>query len=129
MASAFCKKRCGYLRSYVRPFYADNISAGPDEVRRCWIPIITARSERITQIGVFQTFGNNRVVHHVTMHLPMATSLYIDSGAHAFMNISPRKASPVVIMAHMIRASLLATATVTSLAGFRARSATIQSLR
>jgi hypothetical protein len=45
----------------------------------------------------------------------------------AFANISARKISPVLIIAQMIRASLLASATVTRRAGFFARSALIQS--
>ena len=46
---------------------------------------------------------------------------------YAFANISARKISPVLIIAQMIRASLLASATVTRRAGFFARSALIQS--
>jgi hypothetical protein len=46
---------------------------------------------------------------------------------YAFANISARKISPVLIIAQMIRASLLASATVTRRAGFFARSAVIQS--
>src|SRR4029077_11195693 len=42
-------------------------------------------------------------------------------------NISARKISPVLIIAQMIRASLLASATATRRAGFFARSALIQS--
>jgi pimeloyl-ACP methyl ester carboxylesterase len=42
---------------------------------------------------------------------------------YAFANISARKISPVLIIAQMIRASLLASATVTRRAGFFARSA------
>ncbi|MFK3968912.1 IS110 family transposase [Ensifer adhaerens] len=45
----------------------------------------------------------------------------------AFANFSERKLSPVFLTAQMIRASLFASATVTSLAGFLARSPTIQS--
>jgi hypothetical protein len=37
---------------------------------------------------------------------------------YAFANISARKISPVLIIAQMIRASLLASATVTRRAGF-----------
>src|SRR6202043_1527320 len=46
---------------------------------------------------------------------------------YAFANISARKISPVLIIAQMIRASLLASATVTRRAGFFARSALIHS--
>jgi hypothetical protein len=46
---------------------------------------------------------------------------------YAFANISVRKLSPVFIIAQRIRASLLASATVTSRAGFFASSLTIQS--
>jgi hypothetical protein len=46
---------------------------------------------------------------------------------YAFTNISARKISPVLIIAKIIRASLLASATVTRRAGFFARSALIQS--
>jgi hypothetical protein len=47
--------------------------------------------------------------------------------ARARSKVSVRNASPVVMTADMIRASLLARATVTSLAGLRARRATSQS--
>ena len=46
---------------------------------------------------------------------------------YAFANISVRKHSPVFIIAQRIRASLFASATVTSRAGFFASSPTIQS--
>jgi len=46
---------------------------------------------------------------------------------YAFANISVRKHSPVFIIAQRIRATLLAMATVTSLAGFFASRPTIQS--
>src|ERR1700730_4029119 len=46
---------------------------------------------------------------------------------YAFANILARKISPVLIIAQMIRASLLASATETRRAGFFARSALIQS--
>jgi hypothetical protein len=45
----------------------------------------------------------------------------------AFANASDRKVSPVFIMAHMIRASLFASATVTRRPGLLARSLTIHS--
>jgi hypothetical protein len=48
---------------------------------------------------------------------------------YAFANISAWKISPVLIIAQMIRASLLAIATVTRRASFFARSALIQSAR
>jgi hypothetical protein len=82
MASVFCsEKRFGYLRSYVRPLVADKMSAGPDEVRQTWIPIITARLMRLTQYGLFQAFGHNRVVHHfyalTNLNIMWPTDLFI----------------------------------------------------
>jgi hypothetical protein len=49
------------------------------------------------------------------------------SAAHPRSNVAMRKASPVAIIAETIRASLLASATLTSRAGLFARSPTRQS--
>ena len=51
------------------------MSAGPDEVRQAWIPIITTRLMRITQRGLFQSFGHNRIVHHFDALTNLKTSL------------------------------------------------------
>ncbi|MGY2891059.1 hypothetical protein ACVIHI_008173 [Bradyrhizobium sp. USDA 4524] len=65
------------------------------------------------------------------LHLPSLELFDLDAAgetdAQDFANISVRKHSPVLIIAQMIRASLLARATVTSRAGFFANSPTIQS--
>jgi hypothetical protein len=90
-----------------------------------------------TSCGVSFVLDSCRVVHHVFFALAKLELLKFLSGcpacdgqfSHAFVNISMRKHSPVFMIAQMIRASLLASATVTGRAGLRASSAASQSRR
>src|SRR3984893_7392924 len=88
----------------------------------------------MTTGGLFLVFGGDRVVHHVSLRLPNSnqvsfvnTPCGVERLPYAFANISVRKLSPVFIVAQRIRASLLASATVTSRGAFFASSLTIQS--
>src|SRR5664279_3483506 len=135
----FRSERFGRLRSYVRPIGAELFSAGPNEVRRPE-PLSSSRALRsflvagcswcsvttvsfITSVCACQT--RTQTVETFLRSLLVMTGVL----GYAFANISARKLSPVFIIAQRIRASLLASATVTSRAGFFARRATIQSRR
>lgn len=125
-------ERFGRLRSYVRPVGAEHMSAGPDEVRRPRFPSRMRASCSHDWSGYSWSPVATVVVHHVICACQTRTQkpsvLEIAIGSYcAFANNSDRKPSPVLIMPQTIRASLLAMATVTSLAGFLARRATIQS--
>ena len=85
----------------------------------------------MSRYGVFFVVYCDRVVHHVKFR-PRQTRRsrrlrLHQRRSHARSKVSVRNVSPVIMTAHTIRASLLASATVTSLAGLRARRATIQS--
>src|SRR3984893_16142381 len=81
----------------------------------------------MTTGGLFLVFGGDRVVHHVSLRSFVNPPCGEERLPYAFANISVRKLSPVFIIAQRIRASLLASATVTSRAGFFASRPTIQS--
>ena len=122
------------LRSYVRPVGAENESAGPDEVRRRRLLSKERALTLMTCKAEYPTSSvSTRLVHHINRACQTLTRrAYLRvvnsyEGLYAFANASIRKDSPVVMIAHVIWASLLASATVTSLAGLRARSATTQS--
>ena len=116
------------LRSYVRPVGAEKESAGPDEVRRRRLLSKERALTLMTCKAEYPTSSvSTRLVHHINRACQTLTRrAYLRvvnsyEGLYAFANASIRKDSPVVMIAHVIRASLLASATVTSLAGLRAR--------
>lgn len=100
-------------------FSADHISAGPDEVRQPRGHIKDASFEAHTTGRVFLVFGGDRCLSSCLSCTYQAynSSMRL-SDTQSLANISVRKHSPVFIIAQMIRASLLARATVTSRAGF-----------
>jgi hypothetical protein len=60
MASTiFCVERFGRLRSYVRPFDAEHVSAGPDEVRRPGTLSIHRAFRSCFGGGLFLVFGGD----------------------------------------------------------------------
>lgn len=72
--------------------------------------------------------GRREMIQLAWRFLPFgATRAAVRHSVRGLANISVRKHSPVFIIAQVIRASLLAGATVTSRAGFFAKSPTIQS--
>jgi hypothetical protein len=139
LASTFFRaERLGRLRSYVRPGGAAHMSAGPDEVRRPESLSDWRASSSCLTTGCF--WSSVATVSFVAFQCTCQTSncdlcdatapwICLQEGRrpYTFANISARKISPVLIIAQMIRASLLASATVTRRAGFFARSALIQS--
>src|ERR1700730_12539243 len=81
----------------------------------------------MTTGGLFLVFCGDRVGHHVSLRSFVNPPCGEERLPYAFANISVRKLSPVFIVAQRILASLLASATVTSRAGFFASRPTIQS--
>ncbi len=128
----FCAERFGRLRSYVRPGGAAHMSAGPDEVRRpesssCLTTGCFWSSVATVSLIAFQCACQTSNCDLCNCSVDML-QICLQEGRrpYAFANISARKISPVLIIAQMIRASLLASATVTRRAGFFARSALSQ---
>src|SRR5262249_57663479 len=70
MASTiWCFERLGRLRSYVRPFGAERVSAGPDEVRQ---PGVTSRMRAARScdgLGCSWSSVATVVIHHVFVAL------------------------------------------------------------
>lgn len=111
-------------------FSADHISAGPDEVRqpRGHIKDASFGAHTTGRVPGFRWRPLSFIMPFLRLPSLELFDLTTDeTDAQDFAKISVQKHSPVLIIAQMIRASLLARATVTSRAGFFANSPTIQS--
>jgi hypothetical protein len=129
MASTFFRaERFGRLRSYFRPGGAAHMSAGPDEVRRPE-SLSDLRASSSCLMATVSFIASQCACQTSNCDLCNCSVICLQERRrpYAFANISARKISPVLIIAQMIRASLLASATVTRRAGLFARSALIQS--